>query len=132
MTKSPWKNVPDVGIRLGEACMPSEQASDRATGSSFWELPFGGENTWSEFDGNNIAYYDLLALLRCQCKTIFLTLKPPIYDPVTGLNKHLSIGPVPVNFVQDQLILFDFVYSWSSKPTIPLLFFCIKLLKKTH
>ena len=31
MTKSPWKNVPDVGIELGAACMPSELASDRAT-----------------------------------------------------------------------------------------------------
>ena len=32
MTKSPQKNVPDVGIELGAACMPSELASDRATG----------------------------------------------------------------------------------------------------
>ena len=31
MTKSPRKNVPDVGIELGAACMPSEHASDRAT-----------------------------------------------------------------------------------------------------
>ena len=31
MTKSPRKNVPDVGIGLGAACMPSEHASDRAT-----------------------------------------------------------------------------------------------------
>ena len=31
MTKSPWKNVPDMGIELGAACMPSEHASDRAT-----------------------------------------------------------------------------------------------------
>ena len=31
MTKSPRKNVPDVGIELGTACMPSEHASDRAT-----------------------------------------------------------------------------------------------------
>ena len=31
MTKSPRKNVPDVGIELGAACMPSEFASDRAT-----------------------------------------------------------------------------------------------------
>ena len=31
MTKSPRKNVPDVGIQLGAACMPSELASDRAT-----------------------------------------------------------------------------------------------------
>ena len=31
MTKSPRKNVPDVGIELGAACMPSELASDRAT-----------------------------------------------------------------------------------------------------
>ena len=31
MTKSPRKNVPDVGIELGAAYMPSELASDRAT-----------------------------------------------------------------------------------------------------
>ena len=31
MTKSPRKNVPDMGIELGAACMPSELASDRAT-----------------------------------------------------------------------------------------------------
>ena len=31
MTKSPRKNVPNVGIEIGAACMPSELASDRAT-----------------------------------------------------------------------------------------------------
>ena len=31
MTKSPRKNVPDVGIELVTACMPSEHTSDRAT-----------------------------------------------------------------------------------------------------
>ena len=31
MTRSPRKNVPDVGIELGAACMPSELASDQAT-----------------------------------------------------------------------------------------------------
>ena len=31
MTKSPRKNVPDVGIELGTTGMPSELASDRAT-----------------------------------------------------------------------------------------------------
>ena len=31
MTKSPRKNVPDVGIELGAACMPSKHASDWAT-----------------------------------------------------------------------------------------------------
>ena len=31
MTKSPRKNVPDMGIELGAACMPSEHASDRTT-----------------------------------------------------------------------------------------------------
>ena len=31
MTKSPLKNVPDVGIELGAASMPSRHASDRAT-----------------------------------------------------------------------------------------------------
>ena len=37
MTKSPWKSVPDVGIELGAACMPSGLASDRATAPG----PFG-------------------------------------------------------------------------------------------
>ena len=37
MTKSPRKNVPDVGIELGAACMPSELASDRATAPSIYE-----------------------------------------------------------------------------------------------
>ena len=31
MTKSPRQNVPDVGIELGAAYMPSGHASDRAT-----------------------------------------------------------------------------------------------------
>ena len=31
MTKSPRKNVPDVGIEHGAACMPRGYASDRAT-----------------------------------------------------------------------------------------------------
>ena len=31
MAKSPQKNVPDVGIELRAACMPSEHAFDRAT-----------------------------------------------------------------------------------------------------
>ena len=31
ITKSPWKNVPNVGIELGAACMPTELASDQAT-----------------------------------------------------------------------------------------------------
>ena len=40
MTKSPRNNVPDVGIELGAACMPSEHASDRATapGIGNWDL----------------------------------------------------------------------------------------------
>ena len=36
MTKSPRKNVPDVGIELGAACMPSELASDRATAPGYY------------------------------------------------------------------------------------------------
>ena len=31
MTKSPRRNVSDVGIELGAACMPGGHASDRAT-----------------------------------------------------------------------------------------------------
>ena len=38
MTKSPRKNVPDVGIELGAAYMPSEHASDRATAPSMFFL----------------------------------------------------------------------------------------------
>ena len=30
-TKSPRKNVPDVGIKIGAACMPSGHAFDRIT-----------------------------------------------------------------------------------------------------
>ena len=32
MTMSPLKNVPDVGVELGAACMPSGHASDQAGG----------------------------------------------------------------------------------------------------
>ena len=38
MTKSPRKNVPDVGIELGAACMPSGHASDRATAPGSGEV----------------------------------------------------------------------------------------------
>ena len=31
MTKSPWKNVLDVGIEFDAAWMPSEHAADQAT-----------------------------------------------------------------------------------------------------
>ena len=37
MTKSPRKNVPDVGIELGAACMPSGHASNRATAPGSYE-----------------------------------------------------------------------------------------------
>ena len=35
MTKSPRKNVPDMGIELGAACMPSEHTSDWATAPGY-------------------------------------------------------------------------------------------------
>ena len=38
LTKSPRKNVPDVGIKLGAACMPSGHPSDRATVTGFSAL----------------------------------------------------------------------------------------------
>ena len=40
MTKSPRKNVSDVGIELGAACMPSELASDRATAPGYIIVKF--------------------------------------------------------------------------------------------
>ena len=49
MTKSPRKNVPDVGIELGATCMPSRHASDRATAPMpgthglIWE---GNKGSW--------------------------------------------------------------------------------------
>ena len=46
MTKSPWQNVPDVGIELGAACMPSELTSDRATAPCLSHMrPELGSNT---------------------------------------------------------------------------------------
>ena len=52
MTKSPRKNVPDVGIELWAACMPSEHASDRATApgrfflcASLYDMPWTGRKT---------------------------------------------------------------------------------------
>ena len=42
MTKSPRKNVPDVGIEPGAACMPSELASDRATAPGYIHKKEGG------------------------------------------------------------------------------------------
>ena len=35
MTKSPWTNVPDIGIELGAACMPSEHASNQTTAPGY-------------------------------------------------------------------------------------------------
>ena len=46
MIKSPRKNVPDVGIELGAACVPSGLASNRATATGIskskliWDLTF--------------------------------------------------------------------------------------------
>ena len=54
MTKSPRKNVPDVGIELGAACMPSELTSDRATAP-------GGQGCIFQLPGKVIQnWYDLL------------------------------------------------------------------------
>ena len=44
MTKSPRKNVQDVGIQLGATCMPSEHASDQATMPSMLEVL--GSKSW--------------------------------------------------------------------------------------
>ena len=49
MTKSPRKNVPDVGIELGAACMPSGHTSDRATAPGWrgllWLMQFTSKGT---------------------------------------------------------------------------------------
>ena len=61
MTKSPRKNVPDVGIELGAARMPSELASDRATapGSEVMKPPMWAYK-W-------MANKDQLPLLQVKC-----------------------------------------------------------------
>ena len=46
MTKSPRKNVPDVGIELGAACMPSELSSDRTTAPGTTR-PVKWKNEWT-------------------------------------------------------------------------------------
>ena len=48
MTKSPRNNVPDVGIELGAACMPSGHASDRATVPGLQEA-FSMFSAWYRF-----------------------------------------------------------------------------------
>ena len=51
MTKSPRKNVPDVGIELGAACMPSELASEWATAPGICVCAFQWERVI--FEKNN-------------------------------------------------------------------------------
>ena len=53
MSKSPRKRLPDVGIELGAACMPSEHASDRATAPGF---PTTDNLTVSRFPSLNIVF----------------------------------------------------------------------------
>ena len=76
MTKSPRKNVPDVGIELGAACMPSEQASDRATTPGLAEnnnmkqttdhkLPIPVANHLESFNNTYIWWWLLFSALEC-------------------------------------------------------------------
>ena len=59
ITKSPRKNVPDVGIELGAACMPSGHASDRATapGQDILRKEVDNiEESFAEIDENDTSY----------------------------------------------------------------------------
>ena len=75
MTKSPQKNVPDVGIKLGAACMPSEHASDRAAapGHSKCDLDlmvmyWDGEGTTYNFGSVSIIMQKMNQIHQRLCK----------------------------------------------------------------
>ena len=57
MAKSPRKNVPDVGIELGAACMPSEHASDRATAARSGYIGDGIKSSVSGQYSRNLTIY---------------------------------------------------------------------------
>ena len=100
MTKSPRKNVPDVGIELGAACMPSELASERATapGVLTYKFPFltrhlcfkrnGYQHSWTISTNDKRS----CVLTWYRHKTKFPTIKPTIYLPKRQLS-HLMTKP---------------------------------------
>ena len=66
MTKSPWKKVPDVGVELGAACMPSKHTSDRATapGPKFYEMKQGVPSKVIFFFYTEISQIDVCAMVE--------------------------------------------------------------------
>ena len=79
MTKSPRKNVPDVGIELGAACMPSEHASDTAPGL----ITSGAASIFVRDIGRDICFNALLILQKTFSQNLdkaknFSSLKFPI------------------------------------------------------
>ena len=63
MTKSPRKNVPDVGIELGAACMPSGHTFDRAT------APGSYQHDLMIFDYNLKTFSDVQCVQICNIFT---------------------------------------------------------------
>ena len=83
-TKSPRKNVPEVGIEIGAACMLSEHASDRATAPDYlrtyqcYPIDFNAINiiniiqslkSFIRFYNYEISVFDWLKQLSSQTET---------------------------------------------------------------
>ena len=69
MTKSPRKNVSDVGIELGAACMPRGHASNRATAPGLQMLGFYGQGaSWRVSETGKLLIITILILLSKRTK----------------------------------------------------------------
>ena len=66
MTKSPRKNVPDVGIELEAACKPSRHASDQATAPGH-SCMYGTWDQWTDW-WNGITYFMHLNVYTCNTR----------------------------------------------------------------
>ena len=66
MTKSPRKNVPDMRIKLGTACMPSGHASDRATAPVSACVILHFCRIQQEVSGPDQPEYQLLTKFNCR------------------------------------------------------------------
>ena len=71
MTKPPRKNVPDIGIELGAACMRSGHASDRAGAPGIFtkrkRTNIATENQFLHFELHEF-YSDVLSLKNAEIR----------------------------------------------------------------
>ena len=78
MTKPPRKNVPDIGIELGAACMRSGHASDRAAAPGIFtkrkKTNIATENQFLYFELHGF-YSDILSLKNAEIRSFCLILQ---------------------------------------------------------